>query len=114
MFYLWSHIAQVEGVLHGLLTPLVIGCSRQVTPVEATPPVVCIRGSVEDVDAADETLCRLNSIQPPDSPVCTTSTHLSSSLNSQRFLSDGPVREAGFSLSITQDAVRVRGSYDVT
>lgn len=37
-------------------------------------------------------------------------SHLSSSLKSQSFLSDEPLREAGSSLSITQDAVRVRGS----
>lgn len=38
------------------------------------------------------------------------SSHLSSSLKSQNFLSDGPSRVAWFSFSITQDAVRVRGS----
>lgn len=38
--YLWCHVAQVEGVLHGLLTPFVIGCSSQVTSVKTTPLVV--------------------------------------------------------------------------
>ncbi len=42
------------------------------------------------------------------------SVYLSSSLKSQNFLSDVPLREAEFSLSMTQDAVRVRGSYEVT
>lgn len=37
-------------------------------------------------------------------------SNLSSSLKSQNFLSEVPLRDAGFSLSITQEAVRVRGS----
>lgn len=40
--YLWSNIAQVEGVIHGFLAPLMIGCCSQVASVEATPPVVVI------------------------------------------------------------------------
>lgn len=49
--HLRGHIAQVKGVVHGLLSPLVIGCSSQVTSVEATPPVVSVGGPVEHVHA---------------------------------------------------------------
>lgn len=52
--HLWSHVAQVEGVLHGFLTPLVIGCSGQVTSVEATPPVVSVGCPVKHVHAVGE------------------------------------------------------------
>lgn len=92
-----------------------IGCSSQVTSVKATPPVVSIGRPVEDVDAADETKVFFfiqGDMLPVHlstcHPVCLS--HLSSSLKSQYFLFDGPLREAGLSLSITQDAVRVRGS----
>lgn len=52
--YLWCDVAQVECVLHGFLTPLVIGCSSQVTSVEATSSVVSIGGSVENMHATGE------------------------------------------------------------
>lgn len=51
--HLWGHVAQVEGVVHGLLSPLVIGRSSQVTSIKATPPVVGVGGSVEHVHTGD-------------------------------------------------------------
>lgn len=109
--YLGRHIAQVEGIFQGFLAPLMIGCGGQVASVKATPLVVGAGRSVEDVHAANG---RRDGRHSADDIIRQTEhaevSHLSSSLKSQNFLSAGPLREAGFSRSITQEAVRVRGS----
>lgn len=48
-FYLWCHIAQIECVFHGFLTPFMIACCSQVSSVKSAPFVVCTGCSVKNV-----------------------------------------------------------------
>lgn len=73
--YLRCNIAQVEGVVHGFLAPLVIGCSSKVTSVEATPLVVGVCRSVKHVNT-DTGERQVTCLFDMFLPVCLTTPYL--------------------------------------